>query len=112
MEPDVQMSSDAIAWSNTTAKRLCNKPTQKPLTEIRWGLAGTAGAISHWHIDSNGFGTYIDVQTGLKWWVVAIPKMNGPRFENRDFYTSFDPQSVNSDLWDVGAVLLKPGDRL
>lgn len=112
MEPDVQMSSDGIAWSNTTAKRLCNKPTQKPLTEIRWGLAGTAGAISRWHIDSNGFGTYVDVQTGQKWWVVASPKTDGRTFASRDFYNSFDPQRVNSHLWDVTAVLLKPGDRL
>ncbi|KAF8324811.1 hypothetical protein F5887DRAFT_926536 [Amanita rubescens] len=112
MEPDVQISSDAIAWSSTTAKRLCTKPTQKPLTEIRWGLAGTAGAISRWHIDSNGLGTYIDVQTGCKWWVVASPKKDGPKPANRDFYTTFDPEAVNSHLWDVSAVILEPGDRL
>ena len=105
------MSTDTVAWLQTIDKPLC-KFIQKPITEIRWGLAATAGAISYWHMDTNGFATYIDVQVGKKLWVVAHPKQDGPSFGSRDFYCAFDCEKVNEDLWDVYAVLLKPGQRL
>lgn len=113
-DPDVQMSSDDTAWVQTTYKPFCSRETQKPLSDIRWGLAATKGAITYWHLDSNGYGTYIDVQAGTKWWVVATQKdqIDTPSFASNALYLTFDPQEVNSDLWDVEAFLLKPGHRL
>jgi hypothetical protein len=106
------MSTDTVAWSHTFNMPLCKKHQQKPITDIRWGLAATAGAISYWHLDTNGFATYIDVQVGKKWWVVAHPKEDGPSFASRDFYSNFDCESINKDLWDVHAIMLEPGQRL
>ena len=111
-EPHHAISTDTVAWSHTIGKPLCKKHLQKPVTDIRWGLAATAGAISYWHLDTNGFATYIDVKVGQKWWVVAEPKEGGPSFGSKDFYSQFDCEKVNEELWDVYAVLLKPGQRL
>lgn len=110
--PDQQLSSDDAAWVQTTFRPFCDRETQKPLSDTRWGLAATGGAISYWHVDSDGYGTYVDVQVGIKWWVVATPKAQGPKFSTKSIYATFDPQEVNSDIWDVQAVLLRPGDRL
>lgn len=112
--PDVQLSSDTVAWDQTQElKPFCKKATsEKPLSDIRWGLAATAGAITNWHIDTNGFCTYIDVQEGAKWWVVAQERKEGPSFASTNLYTKFDPQEVNLNLWEVHAVYLTPGDRL
>ena len=111
-DPDVEPSTDDIAWVMTTYKPFCSREVQKPLSDTRWGLAATAGAVTYWHVDSNGYGTYVDVQVGLKWWVVASPKDDGPSFSESTLYNEFDPQDVNSDLWDIQAVVLEPGDRL
>lgn len=111
--PDLQLSSDDVAWVQTTFMRpFCDRQAQKPLSDTRWGLAATAGAITYWHVDSNGYGTYVDVQVGVKWWVVATPRANGPHFANKSLYGKFNPQEVNSTIWDVKGVLLTPGDRL
>ncbi|KAK2459345.1 hypothetical protein APHAL10511_008638 [Amanita phalloides] len=111
-EPDLQLSSDTVAWVHTMQRPLCKRESEKPMNDIRWGLAATAGAITNWHIDSNGFGTYVDVQTGKKWWVIAREKKRGLAFANRRMYAHFDPQDVNLNLWEVHAVMLSPGDRL
>jgi hypothetical protein len=111
-DPDLQMSSDNIAWVQTTYKPYCKRETQRPFSDLKWGLAATAAAVTYWHADSNGYATYVDVQVGVKWWVVATPKDGGPRFAHSNLYSTFDPQEVNSNLWDVEAVILRPGDRL
>ncbi|KAF8337752.1 hypothetical protein F5887DRAFT_920321 [Amanita rubescens] len=59
-------------WVHGLVLHSCKKHQQKPIT--------TAGAISYWHLDTNGFATYIDVQVGKKWWVVANSKEGGPSF--------------------------------
>lgn len=110
-DPDLQLSTDTVAWVQTRHRPLC-QDTEKPLKEIRWALAATAHAQTYWHLDANGFGTYIDVQTGAKWWVVAKEKEDGPAFGSTMLYRDFDPQEVNSKLWEVHAVILQPGDRL
>ncbi|KAK2464090.1 hypothetical protein APHAL10511_003892 [Amanita phalloides] len=96
-------------------KPYCRKDSndsERPNYDIRWGLAATAGAISYWHVDANGFGTYIDVQTGKKWWVIAREKRGEQSFASKNQYSTFDPQEINSNLWEVHAVMLSPGDRL
>ena len=110
--PDIELSSDTVAWDQTKEKPFCKKNMEKPLTDIRWGLAATAGAVTNWHLDTNGFCTYIDVQEGAKWWVVAQERKGGPSFASRDLYNKFNPQDANLDLWEVHAIYLTPGDRL
>ncbi|KAF8873088.1 hypothetical protein BD779DRAFT_1679429 [Infundibulicybe gibba] len=92
-----------------------NKPL--PAEDIRWGLAATSGA-SHWfHIDSDGFGTYIDVQTGGKLWIIARPKIDGGSradFARVDILLppNFDISDPCTAQWDLEAVFLTPGTRL
>ena len=36
----------------------------------RWCIAATDGAISDWHIDAAGYGTYIHMWSGMKVWTL------------------------------------------
>ncbi|KAF8240400.1 hypothetical protein L208DRAFT_1212558, partial [Tricholoma matsutake] len=58
-----------------------------PTASTRWGLAATSGAHHLWHIDCNGFCTYIDTQTGMKWWIVAKPKPGSMHFSDATLFT-------------------------
>ncbi|KAF8330275.1 hypothetical protein F5887DRAFT_923231 [Amanita rubescens] len=53
-------STGCMAWSHALNMPMCKKHQQKPITNIWWELAATAGAIRYWHLDTNGFATYID----------------------------------------------------
>lgn len=76
------------------------------------------------HIDCNGFGTFITVDSGLKLWFVAVPKKEqgqesiANRYLFDDFakislYTeNFDLNTVDSHLWDWVPVVLRPGMKL
>lgn len=37
--PDTELSSDTVAWDQTKGKPFCKKTTEKPLSDIRQGLA-------------------------------------------------------------------------
>ena len=78
----------------------------------------------HWiHIDSDGLGTFVDVQCGGKWWILFGPADG----ETKDafgfidqFLNDFDTRSERADewgstsegLWLAEAVYLSPGTRL
>jgi hypothetical protein len=95
-----------------------------PTADIRWGIAATTGAVHWWHIDSDGFGTYIDVQTGMKWWIVAKPKerisfqgsyqYDFSEFGSINLFTQsgYELEKPNTFMWDLEAVALTPGTRL
>ncbi|KAF8177880.1 hypothetical protein BJ912DRAFT_811635, partial [Pholiota molesta] len=84
---------------------------------MRWGLCATAGAYHTFYIDSDGFGTYVDVMTGKKVWLVMRPSNN-----NIDDFSEFGEITryvgESFDLLNVGdnsrieAVVLTPGTRL
>ena len=120
------MSSEVEAWKVTEGKTFCSRLLAFPVGEMRWGLAATAGA-RHWiHIDSDGLGTFIDVQCGGKWWILFGP----PDGQSKAFFGSIETFLNNFDLnaekggrWDVEAdvdelpwvaeaVYLTPGTRL
>lgn len=113
-------STDSVAWCGTKGWRDCNDLVLPPTADIRWGLAATTGALHWWHIDSDGFGTYIDVKTGMKWWIVARPKQ--PTLSHDDFAlfarsdifmsSSYQMEAPCTSMWDLEAILLTPGTRL
>ena len=83
------------------------------MASMQWGLAAMSGAHHLWHIDCDGFCTYIDTQAGLKWWVVACPKNTFADFSHVAlFMEEFHIDAINLEKWDLEAVLLRPGSRL
>ncbi|KIL56676.1 hypothetical protein M378DRAFT_181892, partial [Amanita muscaria Koide BX008] len=60
----------------------------------------------------DGFGTYVSPQSGVKLWMVAVPKPETTfdRFASVDvFMDQYAIGKSNDDRWDWEAVLLKPG---
>lgn len=117
-------STDSVAWRGTKGWRDCNELALPPTADIRWGLAATTGALHWWHIDSDGFGTYIDVKAGMKWWIVARPKLQLQGLSQYDFSdfaridlfagskSTYEMEDPCTSMWDLEAVLLTPGTRL
>ena len=112
-------STDSAAWKSIKGTKYC--PTDQPLPtgDLRWGLAATAGALSLWHIDSNGFATYLDPKSGAMFVIVGRRKFDGvggshlESFSEVDiFLNKFEAELPNADRWDLEAVILSPGTRL
>lgn len=111
--PPQSFATDVKAWNRTL--KSYNRSEQYPTTSTRWGLAATSGAYHKWHIDTDGFGTYLECETGSKVWFVAKPKDMGSlnQFANRNlFHADYTMESPNSHLWDIEFVFLEPGTRL
>ena len=122
------LSSEIEAWRVTEGKAFCGRTMSFPTGEMRWGLAGAAGA-RHWiHIDSDGLGTYIDVKCGGKWWILFVAP-DGQTKKTFSWVDTFlgdfetNPElggrwdlkakaGQQGDLWVAEAVYLTPGTRL
>jgi len=110
---DIRLSSEAVAWTETSGTERCDVDESYPISHLRWGLAGLKGSYTFWHLDSDGFNTFIDVKNdeGEKWWIIATGPpgyfgklrclLNG----------GFGLQSVPSEL-KLEAILLTKGTRL
>ena len=87
-----------------------------PIEHLRWNLAATQGAFHPWHIDSDGYGTFVNVITGSKWWIVARPKnsLNAEIFNTTSIWldTEFGQDKSGENIFDVEAILLQPGSQL
>jgi hypothetical protein len=116
--PPMSLSSDLVAFRALA----CQGATQEyPTASLRWGLAATQGAFSTFHIDSDGFGTYISCvnRNGAKWWVIVGPKDRSKQSGFASFKEafSFHQALMGADITvledvQVEAVLLRPGTRL
>ena len=103
------ISSDEVAFFQAED----NQRRSYPVAEMRWGIAATAGSYHTWHIDSDGFGTYINVVAGYKWWVLAKPKESKHHFDEIDLYLkNYDAELTNDTKWDTEGILLLPGSLL
>lgn len=110
--PPTAITSDLAAFIGTLDMPFCGRDVPFPVMSCRWGLAATSGAFHLWHVDCNGFGTYIDTQVGYKWWVIARPKQPSDFSGTSLFTQEFELNEANEELWDLEAVLLVPGSRL
>ena len=110
--PPTSFASDLEAFNATVNLPMCAHTILFPVMSTRWGLAATSGAHHLWHIDCNGFCTYIDTGTGLKWWIVVRPKIGSDFTQTSLFTEEFHIDAANLDKWDLEAVLLVPGSRL
>lgn len=117
-------STESVAWRGTKGWPDCKDLELPPTANIRWGLAATTGALHWFHIDSDGFGTYIDVQTGMKWWIVGKPKKHisseaSSPYDFSEFArigllmeSGFELEEPCTSIMDLEAILLTPGTRL
>jgi hypothetical protein len=91
-----------------------------PRSSTRWALAATRGAVTGFHIDTDGMATYIQCvsRDGGKWWIVASPL--GSADSDQDEYLDFaalldvyndDVSKILSKVR-VEAILLQEGTRL
>lgn len=82
---------------------------------MRWGLAGTANAVTFLHIDSDGFATFVQVMCGKKVWGIYRPSTDLPLsfinafLDDTKFQLDTIPEQATIDL---EAVVLRPGDFL
>ncbi|TFK59143.1 hypothetical protein BDN72DRAFT_966149 [Pluteus cervinus] len=87
---------------------------ENPTEGTAWSLVATKGAFHRWHIDTDGFATYLEVVTGLKIWIVARPV--NPHADsyglNKLSVGVVDPKVVVPEGYIVEAVLLREGDAL
>lgn len=95
------------ARTRNTVKRLVDLDDMRNVTS--WGTAATTNAFSWGHIDDDGFGTAVSVQTGGKWWVLARKKDPNALADEMSTGKTFDdwsPEDVAEDTWDLEAVHL------
>ena len=86
-----------------------------PPEHLRWNLAATKDAFHVWHIDSDGYGTFVNVVAGSKWWIVARPKDSPGCDLNTSsllVHEEFSVDNAGENLFDVEAILLQPGSEL
>ncbi|TFK63732.1 hypothetical protein BDN72DRAFT_902152 [Pluteus cervinus] len=83
----------------------------KELSGRFWGLAATDGTFHQWHVDANGFATFIDVHAGLKLWIIATP-LNPDDLANPTFTAGFQVYHAMPKNCRIEAVILTAGDGL
>ena len=95
------ITSDLFAYiTNQTADH------NFPCSSTCWVLAATKGALTGFHIDTDGMVTYIQCVSneGCKWWIVATPRSDAGESEAfLDFQSLFDVYN----LVDVSEMLSK-----
>jgi hypothetical protein len=82
---------------------------------MRWGLCATCGAWHTHHIDSNGSGTFINCEDGLKLWITSDHSVAGnPVLEEIGIFfdKDFNVDEGAPTLWDLEAIVLVPGTRM
>lgn len=105
--PPKSLASDLYCYQQDVRE----KGEKYPLDTMRWGLAATAGAYHHWHIDVNGMATWFLIRCGVKIIIIAREKAPGD-FSSPTLFKGMNLISAKQDKWDVEAVVLRPGDYM
>ena len=108
-------ASDLAAWHQTTGEPGCSPRVERPTGDMRWKLCATCGAWHGYHIDSDGSGTFIDIEVGKKLWISSKHSI-----ENKDalaeigvfFEHEFSVDEGAPRLWGLEGIILVPGTRL
>ena len=107
---DNPSASCRAAWNNTHGS-LFRQDEATPLGEVHWGLAATEGAMTLWHIDSDGLGTTVDVRAGEKLWFIGSDERKKFNhigvFLSKKFELDAPPRGFSTE-----AILLTPKTRL
>jgi hypothetical protein len=96
-------------------ERLFEVPDLK--SHLQWALIGGKGAISSFHMDSDGLGTVVVVLEGSKYWIVATKVGDHDMISSVDSLgPSWNPYFVNEgdnvDRFRFEGVHLQKGDML
>ncbi|KAG6914910.1 hypothetical protein DXG01_014487 [Tephrocybe rancida] len=112
--PPQKFSSNDYAWSGAQGSSFCKSRKPYPITEMRWGLALMGGTYHHFHIDVDGYGTFMVVEHGYKlWFLASLKSMDFHDFASIDLYTgSYEKDDLNSGLWDVELLILGPDAKI
>ena len=109
-------ATDMVAWDYLHGNPHCGTATAPyPTGHVRWGLAGTAHAVSMFHIDSDGFATFVQVMHGKKLWAVYRPSPTLPLSDANVFLLSdffLLDRVPPTAQFGMEAVVLRPGDLL
>lgn len=86
-------------------------------SDMEWSLIGGRGAVSPFHIDSDGFGTCVVVLEGAKYWIVATRLGEHENICSVDSLgPAWNPYFINDgdnvNLFRFEAVHLQKGDML
>jgi hypothetical protein len=110
--PPVGLDSDVEAFRNTAGMQYCRLSEAFPFSSMRWGLAATANAYHTFHLDCDGFATYVKVQTGAKWWIIACPKEGVSLADTTLFTSDYQIDKVDVRRFNYEAILLEPSTQL
>jgi hypothetical protein len=111
-------ASDKIVWHGARGLPFCRE--EFPTTKKRWGLCATAGAFHTAHVDTEGEGTFIKVDSGVKIWMIGVPKTQRTEGHNAfdayadvgTFLGKYNLDGTNVHRWKWQAVVLRPGMEL
>ena len=108
-------TTDLLAWEFVRGSEAGGHPTPSyPIEHVRWGLAGTANSFTDLHIDSDGFGTFVQVMCGKKVWGICRPTFYSLSSTEKflDAGSRLDqPLSISTGL-NPEAIVLRQGDLL
>jgi hypothetical protein len=71
-----------------------------------------ANAYHTFHLDCDGFATYVKVQTTAKWWIVACLKEGVSLTDTTLFTGDYHIDKMDVRRFNYEAILLKPGTQL
>jgi hypothetical protein len=102
LDPPPKFSTDLLAL------QVAGRGIVPPTSDIRWGTAGTAGACTWFHIDSNGLGVGVLLKCGLKIWIFLRDDEGKLRVIN--CFQDFELDEANG--YQLEVVVLRPGTRM
>ncbi|KAJ3744531.1 hypothetical protein EV360DRAFT_12550, partial [Lentinula raphanica] len=79
---------------------------------LSWGLFATSHALHQFHVDCEGYGTWVMPHTGSKYWITAIPRQESDFASTEMFGSQFGVDGHNSQRWGLYGFILEPGDML
>ncbi|KAG6914924.1 hypothetical protein DXG01_014410 [Tephrocybe rancida] len=111
---ELPFASDIAAWAEVQGRAYHRSWELYPVSDMRWFLAATDSAYHYWHMDSNGLGTTVRVDVGIKIWYIGVPRNGDFRsLHNMESYVNgFYVNSANTHLWNVVPLVLIPGTTL
>lgn len=104
-------ASDVRAVQVTKDQPGCDK--EVVTSHVRFGMVATAGAISPWHFDPHGQGTYVRLACGMKLWAIASVKDPKDAASTKLWSDpELDIRNLDLNKYRVEMVLLRAGDTL